>query len=106
MLGVTSSGICPVFLAHKVIGEVQLDSPAQAAMSEPPITPGSLRSSCHSGDPLSKSPNQVASSNSFISLGSFDTGKVFPLFHLVRQPTLTLSAWVCLFWCFYPSLTL
>ncbi len=27
--------------------------------------------------------------------GSFDTGKVFPLFHLVRQSTLTLSAWIC-----------
>jgi hypothetical protein len=78
MLGVTSSGIWPVFFAHSVIGLVHDDKPAQAAMSLPPITPGSLRSSCHSGEPLAKSPNQVASSNSFISLGSFDTGKVFP----------------------------
>jgi len=77
------------------MGEVQLDSPAQAAMSEPPIAPGSLRSSCHSGLPLAKSPSRTASSKVFDSLGSFDTGKVFPLFHLVRQPTLTLSAWVC-----------
>jgi hypothetical protein len=49
---------------------------------------------------LAKSPSRVASSNWFDSLGSFDTGKVFPLFHLVRQPTLTLSAWVCLLGCF------
>jgi hypothetical protein len=60
-------------------------------MSEPPITPGSLRSSCHSGLPFSKSPNQVASSNSFSSLGSFDTGKVSLSLFLVGNPRYSLG---------------
>jgi hypothetical protein len=76
------------------MADSQVLSPAIAAMSEPPTAPGSLRSECHSDDPLAKSPSRTASCNSFMLVGSLETGKV-SLSFLVGKPTLTLSAWVC-----------
>jgi hypothetical protein len=60
-------------------------------MSEPPITPGSLRSSCHSGLPFSKSPNSSASSKDVICSDNFDTGKVSLSLFLVGNPRYSLG---------------
>ena len=50
VLGVMLLSSLPVFSAHKVIALDQGESPRIVPISEPEMTPGSLRNAYHSGD--------------------------------------------------------